>query len=762
MSAVPDSIPLGMSDTSGKIRVGFGNSAGNSAVVNRKFDSHAQFLDALADPSLAVHVTGTDPASGKKLKDGPYIVAPMRHGKRSKENAEPAYHVCLDIDDGDPNLTNGRLQDALTSIGYMCAFWETTNSDPEVRRWRVVHCVDTPIDPDKFKKVHFVLESRVRAALGMSSGAADMTAGRPSQPQFLCPVGRTVYRLTEGCKLVPVAEMLAAHVSTPSTDPALAIVAHKVPGPTHKDPVIAAFAERNWLGAKLGPGQWTVECPWKGAHTTPSPPDGSDTVIFEPNHGGFSGYGFRCLHAHCDKRRFDPDVVKELGLAQSLAPLFDTDIANARRFIAQHGDDVRFTSEQNWLVWQKWGWAPDRTGEMMARAKSVAESILAEVAAEFGESRKDLLKWARRSQSADRLRAMLALAQSEPGIPVPLASFDADPMLLNCPNGTLDLATGKLRVHRRDDLITKATAAEFHWEASADLWDGFLWKALGGDQALYDYVQRAVGYSLTGRVDEQVFFFCYGLGANGKSVFLETVGGILGDYGTTARTEMVMARSGSGIPNDIAALRGQRFVAVNETADGQRFNEPLIKDLVGGDTVSARFLFREFFTYQPQFKLWLRGNHKPAVYGTDHGIWRRIHLVPFTVTIPPAERDPDLLQKLRLERSGILRWAVEGCRMWQKDGLNPPPRVLEAVEDYRAEMDAIGQFLAERTELDSASSLKAGDLYASYRDWAEAGGEFQLSLRRFGTAIRERGFQKYRNEQGVHYRGLRLRKSGLW
>lgn len=745
-------------DESGLIRVGFGMSATSNAVETRVFCSHADLFDALADPSLAVHITGTDEATGKKLKDGPYIVAPMRYGKRSKENAEPASHVCLDIDDGVPSLTETRLREALTSLGFVCAFWETTNSTPGAPRWRVLFCPDSPLTPEEFKRIHLVLESRLRGSLGLKTTDADMSAGRASQPQFLRPDGQPLHRLDAGLSLVPVADLLQKDLPTFTPNSAAEKTAQPTAISSHSDPVLAAFASRNWLGANRGSGKWVVDCPWKDEHTTPSPADGSDTVLFEPNHGGYDGYGFRCLHAHCDGRKFDPDVVKALGLVQSISPLVDTDISNARRFVTQHGSDVHFTYEQNWLVWQKWGWAPDRVGEMMARAKSVAVSILGEVAAEVGVARKALSMWAKRSQSADRLRAMLALAQSEPSVAISLAEFDANPMLLNCPNGTLDLGAGTLRQHCRDDLITKSTAAKYHSDAHCDLWDGFLWRVLGKDQELYRYVQRAVGYSLSGRTDEQVFFFCYGLGANGKSVFLETVGGLFGDYATTARTEMIMVRSGSSIPNDIAALRGLRFVAVNETADGQRFNEPLVKDLVGGDTISARFLFREFFTYRPQFKLWLRGNHKPAVYGTDHGIWRRIHLVPFTVTIPPADRDPDLLHKLRLEQNGILRWAVEGCRMWQTEGLNPPARVIEAVEDYRAEMDAIGQFLTELTDADPGACVKAGDIYQAYRGWAEAGGEFQMNIRRFGTAIRERGYSKFRTEHGVHYRGLRLRK----
>lgn len=743
-----------------EMRVGVGHSILSKKVETKVFATHTEFLEWLASPEATCKVIGTDPKSGKLRKDGVYLTAPMRDNRRNAANAEAAWHMCLDLDDVNEAVTAEKLRAALESLGYSCVFHPTTNSTPDSPRWRVVFLLASAVAPTSYGTLHHVLESAVRKALDCSEGAVDKTAGRPEQPQFVRPEGAELIVVEGARPLYPEALFTAMGPDPYTTQENADEKEPHSESTEYTDPVVRRFAELNLLRGSLRPGMWAVKCPWSAEHTSPPATDGSDVVLFEPNHGGYGRYGFKCHHAHCAKRKFKPDVMEAIGLTPTTGAIWDTDLMNARRFALRYRENLRFSTEQGWLAYDGRRWVVDRLDVAMRCAKEFAEVVQDDPTIQFREVVGDLDKWAKRTQSTGGLKAMMTLAQSEPGIPAHIAAFDSNPLLFNCRNGTIDLESGKLRPHRRDDLITKLCDIDYDRNADCPLWDEFLFKVLGGEEDLYGYVQRAVGLCLSGLTDEQVFFFCHGGGANGKSVFLETNLNVMGEYASTARTELLMSRTGNGIPNDLAALRGQRFVAVNETADNQRFNEPVIKDLVGGDAVTARFLFKEFFSFRPEFKLWLRGNHKPAIYGTDHGIWRRVHLIPFNVTIPPEERDPALIRKLWHERAGILAWAVDGFLKWKRHGLMPPAVVLQAVEEYRREQDAIGNFLDECTERQADAVVKAGDLYLEYKYWAQAGGEFQMSMRKFGTSIHERGFTRFRTEKGVHYRGLRLKVAG--
>jgi len=281
---------------------------------------------------------------------------------------------------------------------------------------------------------------------------------------------------------------------------------------------------------------------------------------------------------------------------------------------------------------------------------------------------------------------------------------------------------------------------------------------MDGDQAVIDYLQRAVGYSLTGITNEQCLFFCLGRGRNGKSVFIEAVQAMMGEYGLNSTTQTVMKKSG-GIPNDVARLRGARFVALNETGEGQQFDEPLLKDLTGGDTMTAKFLYKEFFDFTPQCKLWIRGNHLPILVGTDEGIWRRLRIIPFSVQIPDSQCDPDLLDKLRANLPGILRWAIEGCMKWQASGLAAPPTVIDAVSEYRQDSDPVRRFLDECCVLDPDAVVPATALYQAYRVWATQAGEIKLSQFKFGRSLSSRGFERRKISIKVYY-GLALKPGG--
>lgn len=431
-----------------------------------------------------------------------------------------------------------------------------------------------------------------------------------------------------------------------------------------------------------------------------------------------------------------------------------TDLTNAQRLVAEHGQDLRFCHPWGkWLVWDGRRWRQDDTAEVMRRAKETVRSMYAQAAViADGETRKRFLKDVIESESRARLNAMVALAASEPGIPVLPDELDQDPWLLNVANGALDLRTGELRPHRREDLITKLAPVEYDPDAQCPLWLAFLARIMDWNEALINYLQRAVGYTLTGNTGEEVFFMPYGTGRNGKSKFLGAIEHILGDYARQTRPETLMVKQNQNtIPNDLAALKGIRFVPTIETAENQRLAESLVKQLTGGDRISARFLYSEFFDYKPTFKLWLASNHKPVIRGTDNAIWERIHLIPFDVTIPEAERDKHLSEKLQKEAPGILAWAVQGCLLWQAEGLAPPAEVRAATAAYREEMDVLALWLNECCIIDPAVRVAAGDLYSSYCNWCEANGERPLSQRAFGMRLTERGFTRARGGASGRY-----------
>jgi putative DNA primase/helicase len=277
---------------------------------------------------------------------------------------------------------------------------------------------------------------------------------------------------------------------------------------------------------------------------------------------------------------------------------------------------------------------------------------------------------------------------------------------------------------------------------------------MGGNLGLINFLQKILGYSLTGSTREQCLFFLYGLGANGKSTLLEVVQSLWGDYATRTSSETFLAKKPGGIPNDVAALRGARLAAAVEVEQGRRLAEVLVKEMTGGDTISARFMRAEWFSFKPQFKIFLATNHKPIIRGTDFAIWRRIRLIPFTVQIPKEEQDRDLPEKLRGELPGILNWAMAGCLQWRFGGLEPPKEVDDATQDYRAEMDVLGDFIAERCILDPGADATAAELYKSYTSWAEENGEKRpLTQRAFGMSLTERGFER---GKGTGNKGIRL------
>ena len=435
-----------------------------------------------------------------------------------------------------------------------------------------------------------------------------------------------------------------------------------------------------------------------------------------------------------------------------------TDLGNARRLVRHHARDLRYCHPwDKWMIWDGRRWAPDATGDIVRRAKGAVGALYREAAdVEDLKERQRLVSHALRSESDSRLRAMIHLTESEPGIPVMPEDLDADPWLLNVENGTLDLRTGELRPHSRADLLTKVVSTEYREDAPCPQWTAFLERVMGGDADLIAYLQRVVGYTLTGDTREQCLFMLYGTGANGKSTFLETLRSLFGDYGQQADFSTFLYSKDDRVRNDIARLMGRRLVAAIEADSGRRLAEVLVKQLTGGDTIAARFLFKELFEFRPTFKIFLAANHRPSIRGQDYAIWRRIRLIPFEVTIPAEERDRDLPAKLRTELPGILAWAVQGCMEWQRQGLAEPSAVFRATDEYRQDMDILAAFLDERCVTAPGARGTSRALYEAYEQWCGDNAEEPVSARAFGLRLKDKGFKQARTNRARNWVGIGL------
>lgn len=439
-----------------------------------------------------------------------------------------------------------------------------------------------------------------------------------------------------------------------------------------------------------------------------------------------------------------------------------TDLGNARRFVQLHGADVRYSHEaKKWFCWNGQRWEQDKTGLISLKAKDVPRDIYRQAANIQDEKERELLvKHGLRTESENRLRALITLAQSEPGIPISLSSFDANNFMLNCLNGSVDLRTGKLVKHDQKDYSTKLAPVRFDPDARSRVWETFLERILP-DKEVRDFVQRFAGYSITGDVSEEKLAFAYGPPATGKSTFLRAIATALGDYSATADFEAFLARKNSGGPrNDIARLAGRRFVVSVEVEDGRRLAESLVNQLTGGDVVTARFLYQESFEFIPQFKIWLAANNRPRITGTDGAIWRRMVQIPFFEQIPKEERDPNLKNVLcDPEKTGpaILAWLVQGCLLWQKEGLNAPQAVLQTTEEYKQEMDPLAEFLADRCILAPQNMVSNTKLWKAYQTWCQENGErYPLGRKTFSQALMAKDLDQVHNGSRREWLGIGL------
>jgi len=489
------------------------------------------------------------------------------------------------------------------------------------------------------------------------------------------------------------------------------------------------------------------------------------------------------------QRRHGSDASPEVAQAQDDTKLPYSDVYNARRLVQAHGKDLHYCYPWGkWLTWTGTHWKTEDTGESMRRAKATAVAMVQDAQqwltrvvhklaqAALGNEGEPLdllnmtetdaapLQAAKKEQKAAtrylehaastlqdrRLKAMLAQAQDEPSIPVLPQDLDRDPWLLNCLNGTLDLRTGELRSHQRGDLLTQGIAVAYVPDAQCPTWNAFLDHIMAGNQDLIGFLQRAVGYALTGVIREHVLPILWGKGSNGKSTFLNTLRAMFGPYAMKAAGELLLVSTNDRHPTERADLFGKRFVFAIETEKGRRLAEVFVKEATGGDPIRARRMREDFWEFWPTHKVFLGTNHKPVITGTDHAIWRRIRLVPFTVIIPDEKQDLTLPDKLEAELSGILAWAVRGCLDWQKDGLGEPDEVQQATAGYRAEMDTVGGFIAECCFTGSNYRAKADELYDAYKLWCERNRASDEGQRAFGNALTEKEFER-KKSNGINW-----------
>jgi len=453
---------------------------------------------------------------------------------------------------------------------------------------------------------------------------------------------------------------------------------------------------------------------------------------------------------------FSPSKAKSSTRPDATTAKMMTDMGNAERFSEEYRDSVRYCHGwRRWLVWDGRRWKLDDTGEVDRRAKDTIRKIYRSSAeAMDSDFRKQLAKWAIKSEGVGRRNAMLEMARSEWGIPVVPSQLDLDPWVLNVQNGTIMLATGELYEHSKGDRITKLIDTKYDPKAECPTWYDFLDKIFGRNESLIKFMQLLVGYSLTGCITEQILPILWGAGANGKSTFVGALLDLLGrDYAIRAARDLIMNKSRDSHPTALADLHGKRIAIVSETEEGGRLAESLVKDLTGGEPVRARRMREDYWEFIPTHKTWLVTNHKPNIRGTDYAIWRRIRLIPFSVTIPEEEQDHDLPAKLAAEKEGILAWAVRGCLEWQQAGLGFPDEVKAATEAYKESEDILAAFMSEKCVVNKHAEAKGGELYAEYVRWCNANGEEPKSSRRFGDALTERGFGS-RKSNGIWRTGI--------
>lgn len=442
------------------------------------------------------------------------------------------------------------------------------------------------------------------------------------------------------------------------------------------------------------------------------------------------------------------------------------DTGNARRFADSNLGEIRYNHVDGvWLYWDGRKWAEDQTGEIKRRADRMLEKMRQQIADDPVWEEKDVAAFRKhlsRSRSSRSKKAFIEEAKHLEGVPILPSQLDRYPSALNVQNGVVSLKTGVCKEHSREYLLTKLAGTVYDETAACPTWEQFLRDITQGDPGLILYLQRMVGYCLTASVREQCVFFLYGVGSNGKSTFVDVISEIMGEYAMACQPETVMMRDrNTSARADIARLRSARLVTTFEPNDGARLDEGMVKQLTGGDKVTARFLYGKEFEFRPEFKILMATNYKPVIKGTDQGIWRRVRLIPFNLQLPDEKKDKRLPERLRREYPGILNWAIAGAVGWYREGLPPCKAVDEAVQEYRTEMDRVQQFIDDCLVASDGSSLRASLLYQCYRGWCqEQGDRYPVGPQKFyGEMKRRYGHRK--RESGNEYLGITFTDHGF-
>lgn len=739
------------------------------------FNDPDKLVDAAMHYAAKPSVYGTyitlNPCDSRLLSRANNRVAPRPKHATSDPDIVERRLILIDIDPIRPAGVSSSEEEktaarelALTVYTYLSRFFGQGIAADSGNGWHILYRCDLPNDEDtataisdllqaldfRFTNEHAEIDTKVYNASRITKLYG--TPGRKGDSTSLRP-----HRVSQ-LKTIPSA-MRAIGL------PEIAAVIQDISPPRADTPVeqgsgsfdVSMFLENAGLEYK-GPASWRSGrkwllpvCPYNEEHKS------SAYIVQMPSGALAAG----CHHNSCSwcwkdlRAKYDEDKADPLSFG---AFPNMSDMGNAEMLANQFGNDLLYVSEWgSWAIWTGSRWKKDVTGEIIRRAKLVAQLRYDLIDAYVDDkTRKRAFHWAQASESLERVKAMDVLARAHPGMTISAEQLDKNEWIVNCTNGVVDLLSGSLLKHDKHRLLSKNTDVAYDEGADCPRWKQFLSEIFNGDDELIRYIQKLSGYILSGSVSEQILPIFYGTGNNGKSTFLLTLRKAMGDYARQVAPDILLQNRNDSHPASIAVLHGTRLALTVETGRGKQLDEALVKQLTGGDPIQARFMRQDPFEFLPTHKIVMATNYQPVIKGDDVGIWRRIHLVPFTVCIPKDQVDKTLDKKLEAELPGILRWAVEGALLWQSEGLDMPEAVEHATGSYRREQDFIGDFLEDHCLVGEEHFVTSSDLYSRYCMWCEDQGQRAPSQRGLGLMLAERGFKRGKKGRARVWFGLAL------